>query len=73
MKNDNDNVVNKPPFQITVENWEIPLRYYRGWTVVFVVRTESFSCPILCLYGFSNTKDLEKAIDRAIEYREKGV
>ena len=65
--------MNKPPFTIDVGDWEIPLRYYKGWNIVFVVKTETFSSPILCLFGFSNTKDLEKAIDRAIEYREKGV
>ncbi len=65
--------MNKPPFQIDVSNWDIPLRYYRGWTVEFSVGKESFNCPILCLFNFSNTKDLEKAIDRSIDYREKGI
>lgn len=62
--------MNKPPFQIDVSNWEIPFKYYRGWTVQFNVAKECFDSPILCLFGFSSVKDLEKAIDRAILYRE---
>jgi hypothetical protein len=58
--------------EIETANWEIPLRYYKGWTINFCVVDESFNCPILCLFGFSNTRDLEKAIDRALQYRETG-
>ncbi len=60
---------NKPKFQIDVAGWEIPLRYYKGWSIEFHVATESFACPVLCLFKFSNTADLERAIDRALEYR----
>jgi hypothetical protein len=59
--------------QIDTSNLEIPLRYYKGWTIVFRTSREDFNCPLLCLFGFSNSKDLEKAIDRALEYREKGI
>lgn len=52
--------------EIDTADLEIPLRYYRGWNIVFYTRNESFNCPILCLFGFSNAKDLEKAIDYAI-------
>lgn len=63
---------NKPPFQIDVSNWEIPLRYYRGWTIQFSVSREKFDCPILCLFNFNSIADLEKAMDRAIQYRDTG-
>lgn len=59
----------RPPFQVDVSGWEIPLRYHMGWTIVFDVATESFACPILCLFKFSNVKDLEKAIERSLQYR----
>jgi hypothetical protein len=63
----------KPTFALNVTGWEIPLRYYRGWTVVFSVASESFSCPLLCLFNFSNSRDLERAIDKALECRaERG-
>jgi hypothetical protein len=55
--------------KIDTSDLEIPLRYYKGWTITFRTKTESFCSEILCLYGFSNTKDLEKAIDFAIEKR----
>ena len=48
---------------------EIPLRYYMGWTIVFRPHKEDFCSPILCLYGFSNVKDLEKAIANAVKLR----
>ena len=57
--------------EIETAGLEIPLRYYKGWNIVFRVNTETFESPILCLYGFSNTKDLEKAIDQAIKQRVK--
>ena len=47
----------------------IPLRYYRGWTIEFNVQTESFQCPLFCLFGFSNVKDLELAMNKEIETR----
>jgi hypothetical protein len=47
----------------------IPLRYYNGWTIAFNVRTETFQSDLLCLYGFSNVKDLEIAMDQAIKRR----
>ena len=62
----------KPPFQIDVSNWEIPFKYYRGWAIEFRVKTENFACPILSLFNFNSVCDLEKAIDRAIEYRNTG-
>jgi hypothetical protein len=52
--------------KIDTSDLEIPLRYYRGWTIVFYTKNESFNCPILALFNFSNAKDLEKAIDFAI-------
>lgn len=54
---------------IETANLEIPLRYYKGWTIVFTVKTERFSCPLLCLFGFLSVPDLERAVDRALEYR----
>ena len=51
---------------------EIRLRYHNGWCVVFFTVTERFFSPILCLFGFLSIPDLEKAIDRAIEYRKTG-
>ena len=71
IKKSNKEVI-KPSFKIDVQNWEIPLRYYKGWTIEFHVRTENFACPILCLFNFSNVGDLEEAIDRSIKYRESG-
>jgi len=62
----------KPPFQIDVGNWEIPLRYYKGWTIQFSVAREKFDSPLLCLFNFHSVVDLEKAMDRAIEYRNTG-
>lgn len=59
----------KPPFVISVQDWEIPLRYYKGWDIVFTVKTETFSSPILSLYGFLSAKDLEAAMDFAIAKR----
>lgn len=68
--------MNRPPlninWEIPLSEWTIPLRYYRGWTIEFSIKTEKFSCPLLCLFDFNCTADLEKAIDRAIQYREKG-
>lgn len=55
--------------KIDTSNLEIPLRYYKGWTVVFSTRTETFSSPILCLFGFLSAKDLETAMDFAIAKR----
>ena len=52
-----------------VAGLEIPLRYYRGWTVMFRVHDESFNSPLLSLYGFSSGKDLEKAMDYVLEMR----
>jgi len=49
----------------------IPLRYYRGWQIEFNIKTESFQCPMFCLFGFSNARDLELAVDKAIETRNK--
>jgi hypothetical protein len=63
---------NRPPFQIDVSDWEIPLRYYKGWAILFSVKREKFDCPILCLFNFNSVADLEKAVDRAIEYRNTG-
>lgn len=57
--------------KIDTSNLEIPLRYYKGWTVVFRTSDESFNSPILSLFGFSSGKDLEKAMDYAIAQREK--
>ena len=54
---------------IDTRNLEIPLRYYKGWTVVFSTSTETFSSPILCLFGFLSAKDLETAMDFAIQKR----
>lgn len=48
---------------------EIPLRYYRGWTISFNIALETFQSPLLCLYNFSNSKDLEKAIDEVLRLR----
>lgn len=68
--------MNRPPFQIDwntpISNWEIPLRYYRGWTIQFSVAREKFDCPMFSLFNFNSVADLEKAIDRAIQYRETG-
>jgi hypothetical protein len=58
---------------IPTNNLVIPLRYYRGWTIEFSVKTESFNCPMLCLYGFDSTKNLEKAVDFALWKRDGGV
>jgi len=55
--------------EIDTSDLVIPLRYYKGWTIDFRTKTETFNCDILCLYGFSNSKDLEKAIDFAISKR----
>lgn len=64
------NTPNKPPLVgLDLSTLDIPLRYYRGWGLYFSVATESFNCPLLCLYGFSNVKDLEKAADRSLELR----
>lgn len=67
--------MNKPPFEIPwnepFSNWEIPLRYYRGWTIQFSISREKFDCPMFCLFNFNSVADLEKAIDRSIEMREK--
>jgi hypothetical protein len=48
----------------------LPLRYYKGWNVEFNVKTETFQSPILCLFGFSNVKDLELAIDNTVKLRD---
>jgi len=65
--------INRPPFEINwnepPSNWEIPLRYYKGWTIQFSVAREKFDCPIFSLFNFNSVADLEKAIDYAIEYR----
>lgn len=47
----------------------IPLRYYKGWTIAFNPKTETFQSDLLCLHGFLSVKDLEKAMDHAIERR----
>lgn len=47
----------------------IPLRYYRGWTVEFNPKTETFQSPILSLFGFLSSRDLEIAMDNAIKRR----
>jgi len=66
-------ITNYPPIQITVENLPsvIPLRYYRGWNISFNIKTETFQSEILCLFGFTNPNDLERAIDIQILNREK--
>ena len=51
---------------------QIDLRFYHGWTETFNTQTEKFSSALLCLFNFSSSTDLELAIDRAIQYREKG-
>lgn len=69
----NNTTENKPPFQVPdISNWIIPLRYYRGWTIEFSVKTEKFNSALLCLFNFNSVADLEKAMDRAIQYRETG-
>jgi hypothetical protein len=55
--------------EIDTSDLIIPLRYYKGWKICFHTKTESFSCDMLCLYGFSNSKDLENAMDFAISKR----
>jgi hypothetical protein len=71
------NPMNRPPFKIDwnipLVDWEIPFKYYRGWDVQFSIKREKFDSPTLCLFNFNCVADLEKAIDRAIEYREKGI
>ena len=66
--------MNRPPFEIpwdeSMSNWEIPLRYYRGWTIQFSVRREKFDCPMFSLFNFNSVGDLEIAMDRAIQYRD---
>lgn len=57
--------------KIDTSDLEIPLRYYQGWDIVFYTKNETFNSPILCLFGFSSAKDLEKAIDYAIIQRNK--
>lgn len=52
----------KPKLEVEIP-LEIPLRYYRGWTINFNTKTETFASPCLCLFGFLTSKDLEKAID----------
>lgn len=47
----------------------IPLRYYKGWTVAFNPKTETFESPLLCCYGFPSIKELENAMDHAIKRR----
>jgi len=47
----------------------IPLRYYRGWSLEFNVKTETFQCPLFCLYGFTAIKDLEIAVDYSLKLR----
>jgi hypothetical protein len=55
-----------PTLKIDTSDLEIPLRYYKGWMISFKTKTETFECHMLCLYEFSNSKDLEKAMDFAI-------
>lgn len=57
--------------KIDTSDLKIPLRYYRGWNIEFWTKTESFCCPFFNLFGFSNAKDLEKAIDYAIVKRDE--
>lgn len=49
----------------------LPLRYYKGWSIVFDIRTETFQSPLLCLFNFSSVRDLETAMDFAILQRNK--
>lgn len=62
---------NKMKLEIDTADLTIPLRYYKGWTIEFSTKTEKFNSPILCLFGFSSVCDLEKAIDYALEQRNK--
>jgi len=57
--------------EIDTSDLTIPLRYYKGWVIQFTTRTEKFNSPVLGLFGFSSIADLEKAIDYALEMREK--
>jgi hypothetical protein len=65
--------MNRPPFQIPFDepfsNWEIPLRYHKGWTIQFSIKREKFDCPILCLFNFNSVAELETAIDYALVRR----
>jgi len=45
----------------------IPLRYYRGWTIEFRIKTEKFDSPMLCLFGFNSVKELENAMDEVLK------
>ncbi len=49
----------------------IKLRYYKGWTIEFNIKTESFQCPLLNLFNFSCVRDLENAADIQIQNRNK--
>lgn len=55
--------------KIPTKDLVLPLRYYKGWDIEFVAATETFQSPLLCLYGFQSSKDLEKAMDFAIAKR----
>ena len=57
--------------EINTEDLVVPLRYYKGWRIEFSVKTERFDSPILCLFGFSSVADLEKAMDYALEIRDR--
>ena len=63
---------NKMKMEIECAEFVVPVKYYRGWTVEFKIKTERFNCPLLCLFGFLSIPDLEKAIDFALEIRNKG-
>jgi len=43
---------------------DIILRYYKGWPIVFSSKHETFNCPILSLYGYSSSADLQKTVDK---------
>ena len=51
----------------------IPLRYYRGWTMEFNPKKETFQCPFLSLFGVPSVAELEKEMDKAIERRAQIV
>lgn len=63
--------MSKPKFELDVSDWVIPLRYYNGWNIEFVTKTETFQSPVLNLFGFNSVKDLEKAIDYAVLKRDE--
>lgn len=55
--------------EIEAGNLRIPLRYYKGWMMVFNVATETFECPMFSIFGYQSAKGCEAAIDDAIERR----